>query len=44
MTTEDNPIWDDIPLEQTILDGLKDCGYKAPTEVQARAIPVAHQW
>ena len=28
-------------LSQDIQDGLKECGYQNPTEVQEKAIPIA---
>ena len=33
--------WNTMNLSQDIQDGLQECGYKNPTEVQEKAIPIA---
>ena len=33
--------WNTMNLSQDIQDGLQECGYKTPTEVQEKAIPIA---
>lgn len=33
--------WTTMELSQDIQEGLRDCGYKNPTEVQSKAIPIA---
>jgi ATP-dependent RNA helicase DeaD len=33
--------WNDIQLPDNILTGIQDCNYTSPTDVQAKAIPVA---